>query len=142
MGNDCKVCKKNNAEQELIISPIIKDPEDSLDHVKSEQRFSTFKEIINNNPEQYKKLLKLKNSFLAFQKRKIYKRLLNKFREDQKAFTYEELFETLSKENQYKSLQKRTNETYRYKSGAVYIGDWLGGFRHGNGDMTWEDGVT
>ena len=126
MGNECKVCKKNNAEQELIISssPILKEREDSLDHVKSEQRFSTFKEIINNNPEQYKKLLKLKNSFLSYQKRKIYKSLLNKFREDQKAFTYEELFETLSKDKKYNTLKKRQNETYHYKSGAVYTGDW------------------
>lgn len=32
--------------------------------------------------------------------------------------------------------------THRYKvSGAIYSGEWLGGFRHGNGVMTWDDGA-
>ena len=51
MGNDCKVCQKSNAEQELIIgSRIMKnDLGESLDRMKSEQKFLTFKEIINNH---------------------------------------------------------------------------------------------
>jgi hypothetical protein len=31
---------------------------------------------------------------------------------------------------------------YTYKSGAVYSGEWWGGFRHGVGRMRWGDGAT
>ena len=143
MGNDCKVCQKSNAEQELIIgSRILKnDNGDSLDHIKSEQKFLTFKEIINNNPEQYKKLHKIKNSILTYQKRKMFKNMLTKFREEQKTFTYEEYIETLSNNRKFNTLEKKSNEIYKYKSGAIYEGEWLGGFRHGYGTMTWEDGI-
>ena len=86
MGNDCKSCQNSNAEQELIIgSGILKNENgESLDHVKNEKTFLTFKEIINNNPEQYKKLHKILNSILSFQKRKMFKNMLKKFREVQK----------------------------------------------------------
>ena len=145
MGNDCKVCQKNNAEQELIIGGnriMKKNPDNSLDHVKSEQKFLTFKEIVNHNPEQYKKLHKIKNSILSFQKRKMFKNMLKKFREEQKIFTYEEYIETLSSNKKYSSFEKKSKEEYKYKSGAVYVGDWFGGFRHGYGVMTWEDGIV
>ena len=115
---------------------------ESLDRMKSEQKFLTFKEIINNNPEQYKKLHKIKNSILTFQKRKMFKNMLKKFREEQKTFTYEEYIETLSKTKKYSSFEKKTNKTYKYKSGAVYVGEWWGGFRHGHGKMAWEEGIV
>ena len=145
MGNDCKVCQKSSAEQELIIGNnriLRNDLSDTLERMKSEQKFSTFKEIINNNPEQYKKLHKIKNSILSFQKRKMFQNMLKKFREDQKSFTYEEFIETLSGNRKYGTLEKKTDETYKYKSGALYKGDWLGGFRHGYGVMTWEEGLV
>ena len=86
MGNDYKVCQKNNAEQELIIGNKIQknDLEESLDHAKSEQKFLTFKEIINNNPEQYKKLHKIKNSILSFQKRKMFKHMIKNSEKNKK----------------------------------------------------------
>jgi hypothetical protein len=31
---------------------------------------------------------------------------------------------------------------YTYKSGAKYKGEWLGGFRHGKGTMTWPDSAS
>lgn len=30
---------------------------------------------------------------------------------------------------------------FTYKSGAIYNGEWLGGFRHGKGKMKWLDGT-
>lgn len=39
----------------------------------------------------------------------------------------------------------RTNRTYHYKheklKGSIYEGEWLGGFRDGQGKMTWSDGA-
>ena len=39
---------------------------------------------------------------------------------------------------EFKTMEK----THKYKSGAVYEGSWLGGFRHGHGTMKWPDGAT
>ena len=33
------------------------------------------------------------------------------------------------------------NKNYKFKNGAVYNGEWLGGFRHGKGQMKWPDGA-
>jgi hypothetical protein len=41
-----------------------------------------------------------------------------------------------------KGASKKTRlEKFSYPSGAVYKGEWLGGFRHGTGSMTWPDGA-
>ncbi len=31
---------------------------------------------------------------------------------------------------------------YTYKNGSKYIGQWVNGFRHGNGKMIWPDGAS
>ena len=144
MGNECKVCRKRNPEEELILNPppIQKNNEsETLENSQTHPIYQTFKEIINANPEHYKKLHLIKNALLTFQKRQIYKNMLKKFHENQKIFSYEEYIETLSSSKNFSFSEKRSNFTYKYKSGAVYTGEWLGGFRHGNGTMTWEDGV-
>ena len=144
MGNECKVCRKRNPEEELILNPppIQKNNEsETLENSQTHPIYQTFKEIINANPEHYKKLHLIKNALLTFQKRQIYKNMLKKFHENQKIFSYEEYIETLSSTKNFSFSEKRSNFTYKYKSGAVYTGEWLGGFRHGTGTMTWEDGV-
>ena len=145
MGNECKVCRKRNPEEELILNaPIQKNSESAtLENSKSEhEKYHTFKEIINTNPENYKKLHLIKNSLLSFKKRQIYKNMLTKFHESQKTFTYEEYIETLSNTKIFSFKDKKSNFTYKYKSGAEYKGEWLGGFRHGIGTMIWTDGVV
>lgn len=54
-----------------------------------------------------------------------------------KYFTDEEARETL---HGYYNPKKLLTKMYKYKSGAVYSGEWLGGFRHGQGTMKWPDG--
>ena len=56
-------------------------------------------------------------------------------------FTRAELFETLSSTRTLldKQLQKKT---YKYKNGAIYTGEWAGGFRYGKGRMDWSDGAS
>jgi len=56
-----------------------------------------------------------------------------------KYFTEEEARETL---HGYFKPSKASMRTYRYKSEAVYSGEWMGGFRHGNGTMRWPDGAV
>ena len=35
-----------------------------------------------------------------------------------------------------------TNRVHTYTTGAVYVGQWMGGMRHGQGKMTWKDGAS
>jgi len=52
-----------------------------------------------------------------------------------KYFTYEESKETVTK-NTYKPDQKREKRPpYQFKTGAIYIGEWKGGFRDGFGEQ-------
>jgi hypothetical protein len=67
--------------------------------------------------------------------------LRNKQASSSKYFTYEESKETVSK-NIYNAEQKREErQPYRFKSGAVYVGQWRGGFRDGKGMQSWPDGA-
>lgn len=36
--------------------------------------------------------------------------------------------------------QDLITRTHKYKSGAIYSGEWLGGFRHGEGLINYSDG--
>ena len=55
-------------------------------------------------------------------------------------FTRDELFETLSTTHGNNGIQN--NRQHTYKNGAVYVGNWLGGFRNGQGRMDWSDGAS
>mmetsp|Transcript_36382 Transcript_36382/g.26992 ORF Transcript_36382/g.26992 Transcript_36382/m.26992 type:complete len:83 (+) Transcript_36382:303-551(+) len=59
-----------------------------------------------------------------------------------KYFSKKEARETLQKRPfKMSKQQKLVRALYKYNSGAIYEGDWLGGFRHGFGTMTWPDGA-
>eukprot|EP00352_Strombidinopsis_acuminata_P004950 CAMPEP_0176350704 /NCGR_PEP_ID=MMETSP0126-20121128/9682_1 /TAXON_ID=141414 ORGANISM="Strombidinopsis acuminatum, Strain SPMC142" /NCGR_SAMPLE_ID=MMETSP0126 /ASSEMBLY_ACC=CAM_ASM_000229 /LENGTH=104 /DNA_ID=CAMNT_0017700863 /DNA_START=368 /DNA_END=682 /DNA_ORIENTATION=+ len=58
-----------------------------------------------------------------------------------KYFILEEARETISK-RLYKPNQPREKKApYTFKTGAVYIGQWKGGFRDGYGEQKWPDGA-
>jgi len=59
-----------------------------------------------------------------------------------KYFTLDEARETIDPSRLYnpnQALEKRP--PFTFKSGAVYEGEWLGGFRHGQGTQLWVDGA-
>lgn len=56
-----------------------------------------------------------------------------------KYFPRAEVLETLNKTPL--PHDRETKNPRRYKSGAVYKGQWLGGFRDGLGTMSWSDGA-
>jgi hypothetical protein len=58
-----------------------------------------------------------------------------------KYFLDEEFFETVSKTNKYNKKAKITKKDHAYKSSSKYSGEWMGGFRHGQGVMIWTDGA-
>lgn len=57
-----------------------------------------------------------------------------------KYFKAAENGETLTNEP-FDENQPLVTRKYVYKSGATYIGQWLGGLRHGAGVMNWPDGA-
>jgi len=56
------------------------------------------------------------------------------FKADSRYFTIDESRETISKTRTYDPNAKRERRpTYRFKTGAMYDGEWIGGFRDGYG---------
>ena len=79
---------------------------------------------------------------------KIYKIVVRKFRTSSSVyFSYIEFQETLSKSRVLHKLdtfdtnKEVEKKTFKYKTGSTYTGEWLGGFRHGYGRMSWKDGT-
>jgi hypothetical protein len=58
-----------------------------------------------------------------------------------KYFTKDEAKETVSSKKYDPKARRERRAPYTYNSGAVYEGEWLGGFRDGQGRMTWPDGA-
>lgn len=52
-----------------------------------------------------------------------------------KYFTEQDFKETLTGERVDSKKVPEVRAPYTYKSGAVYTGEWVGGFRHGKGTM-------
>eukprot|EP00347_Sterkiella_histriomuscorum_P016694 403352213 len=61
-----------------------------------------------------------------------------------KYFTKEELFETLSNKKKLNltTARNQTKPPHKYRNGAIYVGQWKGGFRDGKGRMEWPDGAS
>ena len=58
-----------------------------------------------------------------------------------KYFTQEDFMETVKEGKKYDPDQDRNKKKFTYKSGAVYNGEWKGGFRDGYGTQKWPDGA-
>ena len=54
-----------------------------------------------------------------------------------KYFKSDEAKETLT--GMYNRNAPLKLKEHRYRSGAIYIGEWRGGLRHGRGNMVWPD---
>lgn len=153
MGADCSNCKCTNGEEEkiLVIPELERHQIKEARRQKLEQDKATvskskkslnkeiLQEILDYNPGLEKKIVKVQSLIRTYKARTLYKNVLKKLSENQLYFTSDELFETLSR-NAYKDLIKHNTE-FRYQTGAVYSGEWLGGFRNGFGKMTWPDGT-
>mmetsp|Transcript_9233 Transcript_9233/g.17563 ORF Transcript_9233/g.17563 Transcript_9233/m.17563 type:complete len:402 (+) Transcript_9233:679-1884(+) len=80
-------------------------------------------------------------TILTFWKGYIVRKLISRIVKTSRSqyFPRAEVLETLSKSPLPSS--RETKNPRRYKSGAVYKGQWLGGFRDGLGTMSWPDGA-
>jgi hypothetical protein len=141
MGIDCSNCKCTNRDDEkiLIIENYTK-VEGRRSFVLNERNKSKkqMNEILEQNPGIIDKIILLQSLIRKYKYSKIYKAILEKYRVRQTYFSYDEMKETLGR----KRLRELTvhEMSYTYKSGAIYSGQWLGGFRHSRGLMKWKDG--
>lgn len=62
-------------------------------------------------------------------------------RADSRYFTIEESRETVSKRPYNPNAKRERRDIHKYKTGATYEGDWIGGFRDGVGIQIWPDGA-
>lgn len=59
-----------------------------------------------------------------------------------KYFTQDEARETVNGGRKYDpNAAREQRDPYRFKSGAIYTGEWKGGFRDGFGEQVWTDGA-
>jgi IQ calmodulin-binding motif len=78
------------------------------------------------------KIVKIQSIYRGYMARKYLSLLRSKNVGSSKYFTYEESKETISKMKKYDPGQKRERrQPYQFKTGAVYAGEWKGGFRDG-----------
>lgn len=152
MGADCSNCKCANGEEEkILIIPeadkhLTKERKAKLEKEKAQpakSKVTLNKEILNEileyNPGLESKIIKVQSLIRRYKDRNIYKVVLAKIRETQAYFTSEEAYETVT--NSLFRESSSYSATYTYKSGAIYTGEWQGGFRHGFGKMRWQDGT-
>ncbi len=147
MGIDCSNCKCTNREDEKILivdnytkinrKGKIEYNNEAQDKLKS--KLMAIHDILDKNPSLVIKVIKLQSLIRKYKDRKIYKAILEKYRVKQNYFSYEEIEETLSTRKIRDS--EITEKSFTYKTGAIYSGQWLGGFRHGRGLMKWPDGT-
>ena len=80
----------------------------------------------------------IKAMWQGYLMRKLFLHLLRQSKPNHLYFSKGEVHETLSK----KTLSPTKHYgCHNYKQGGFYIGEWLGGFRHGYGAMVWPDGA-
>ena len=98
---------------------------------------------------QLNKLLHSKMKYIiklqAFWRGHTARRLISLLRAKQlgssKYFTQEEARETISKRLYDPDQPREQRPPYQFKTGAIYTGQWKGGFRDGFGEQTWPDGA-
>ena len=78
-----------------------------------------------------KKIITIQAAYRGYTARRLVSMLRSKNAGSSKYFTYEESRETITKKT-YNPDQPRVKKgPYTFKTGAVYTGEWKGGFRDG-----------
>lgn len=105
---------------------------------KMNQKFQYSDAFIKKN---VKLIVRLQALFRGNQARKYMSMLKSKQIGSSKYFTYEESRETITKKAVNLNGPREYRKPYKFRTGAVYTGQWIGGFRDGKGEQTWPDGA-
>ncbi|OMJ72140.1 hypothetical protein SteCoe_29477 [Stentor coeruleus] len=145
MGNaNCARCLQDMASgQEVDLKPsnILNAFEHFRDSIASD---SPHKRVIERQTKKYsfdttRSVLKIQALWRGFTCQKQYSLIKKLTRPNQNYFSQQDIKHSLTFNTM---ASKRTKiEKFSYPSGAVYKGDWLGGFRDGDGKMEWTDGA-
>ena len=104
-------------------------------HLEIVSKPSYFTEMYTECDSQ---IISIQTSWRGYSKRRHYQ-FLKKLRLSSSFFPRVDLFETLFDRSLPSDLE---THKYEYLSGAIYEGEWLGGFRHGIGQCNWPDGSS
>jgi len=136
MGNlGCQTCDCNDNKE--IVSKEIDYLKNSANKGQEEPETSP-PSSVHVYSQQY--IVKLQAIWRAYMVRKAASHLLRQSVPNHNYFTAQDARETLSKVSG-PGRSRVIRSPYRYKSGGVYTGEWLGGFRDGFGEMVWPDGA-
>ena len=146
MGNlNCRQCNCAQffeKKQELDL----KNPKPANQEYKSEPKSSFSsksqkKSSSRPNNDQLKPyVLKLESLWLGYTARNLVIHMKRQTKPNHEYFSKTEIHETLSKKIGISEFRQK-KRPFKYSSGAIYSGQWLGGFRDGFGTMEWPDGA-
>ncbi|CDW71402.1 UNKNOWN [Stylonychia lemnae] len=119
------------------------------DKGNSQNQSNSMGSRINSKPDitdeylkkNIRKIIKIQAAYRGFKARRLTSMLRSKHIGSSKYFTYEESKETVSKKRYDPNQQRERRPPYTFKTGAVYTGQWKGGFRDGEGEQRWPDGA-
>lgn len=102
------------------------------------------KKTIENPAKKYssditKSVLKIQAAWRTFNCQKQFYLIKKLVRPNQNYFSQQDIKHSITAST--KALKRTKIEKFSYPSGAVYKGEWLGGFRDGSGKMEWPDGA-
>jgi hypothetical protein len=143
MGNlNCKQC---NCAQffEKKVELDLKNPKPPADQSKSHPSLSNSHKIQMpklSNDQLRPYILKLEALWLGYTARNLVIHMKRQTKPNHEYFSRSEIHETLSKKMGISEFRQK-KKPFTYLSGAVYSGQWLGGFRDGFGSMEWPDGA-
>jgi hypothetical protein len=86
--------------------------------------------------EGHKAAVKIQSLWRGVRERVQYNQIKRHLRPPYRYFSSDEIKETLSATNKLATFHEK-RQPYRYKTGGVYVKQWLGGFRDGWGVMIW-----
>ena len=91
---------------------------------------------------KFKQIIKIQAAWRGYTVRQQVAVIRQTKRADSRYFTIEEQKETVRNVKFNPNARKERRPIYTFKSGATYIGEWVGGFRHGQGKQVWIDGAS
>lgn len=147
MGNlNCKGCDCTHllGKHELDLKSYVSCKQDITYEQKSDdQTPETSPRVFEGKPgiESLKPHIpKLEALWMGYQARKQVLHYKRQVKSNHNYFSLQEIKETLSSKARMPKLRSK-RKPYKYSSGAVYRGEWCGGFRDGKGVMEWPDGA-
>lgn len=94
-----------------------------------------------NYPNLADSVIKIQSAWKAFMCQKQYTLIKKLLRTNHNYFSQDDAKYNLSSSSS-KATKRVKIDKFAYPSGAVYKGEWLGGFRDGYGIMEWPDGAN